>query len=475
MIQLGLSRIKALVQGLPQTFHAIHVAGTNGKGSVSTFISRALKDLHIDTGRFTSPHLIDVRESISVNGYPISREKFSELHRRFELRSQWQQIGATPFELLTATAFQAFNEQKVSCAVFECGMGGARDATNGVLSAPAIPALGKDGKAPSGVVGGGEDLKAAVVITKVGLDHQEFLGDNLREITLEKCGIFAPSSRVIFDETNSAEVIRQIRHSTRAKQTWPIVENFHYWPRRPPPNWNDPKVGPVLEEAFKGQPHMLANARVAYNVVVNVHPIFYRNQELNHGDVAKSIANTRMLGRMQPVNLAHLTGNNVMLWLDGAHNKQAMDAVGPVFKDKRKDAAKALKLPDDDNVAITWMLGFSGGKSVEELLTQLDIRPGDRIIATEFGPVEGMPWKEPLGSTEIYEYCKQRYPDCESRQYFAGSQHLEEALQWGSTFPDGQPGLVVCTGSLYLVSDVLKLIRDKMEKEQGKLFAERLW
>ncbi len=259
---------------------------------------------------------------------------------------------------------------------------------------------------------GGQDLKAAAVITKVGLDHQEFLGNTLRDITLEKCGIFSPGSKVIYDETNAPEVIRQIRQSTRSRMMWPIAPGFHYWPHLAPPDWSRPEVGAVLERRFAGQPHMLANARVAYNVLVNVHPIFFKDLNLDHGALAQSIAQTVLPGRMQRVTLEPLTGAEIAATLDGAHNRQAMDAVAPVFKQKRIKFAERRNM-DEAEVPTTWLFAFSEGKDLDDLLEPLDIRPGDRVGACEFGPVDGMPWKRSISSSKIDDHVSERYPGVE--------------------------------------------------------------
>jgi dihydrofolate synthase len=388
---------------------------------------------------------------------------FDDIHSFFEQRSQDLAINATPFELLTATAYEIFRHEKVQCAVIECGMGGGRDATNGVLSS-VMPAMGSKGKA----MGTGEDLKACAVITKVGLDHQEFLGNTLREIALEKCGIFTPGSKVVYDETNSPEVIRVIRHATRAKQMWPIAPNFHYWPHLDPPDYNQPDVASVFEKRFAGEPHMLANARVAYNVLVNVWPIFRKDSRLNHGSLAESIARTQLMGRMQPIRLGPITGTDDIAWLDGAHNRQAMEAVGPVFAAKRRGFADMEGKADSD-VPVTWVLAFSDGKHPGELLEPLDIRPGDRIAAVEFGPVDGMPWKHPLWSWKITDHVKEQYPDVEVVQFQAGNDELTKALKWATKWPSGEKGAVICTGSLYLASDVLRLLRDRKATQEKYL------
>lgn len=154
---------------------AIHVAGTNGKGSTSHLIAAALQVSGLKVGLFTSPHLIDLRERIRINGQPVPEAEvvsFVEQHRAF-----LDELQPSFFETMTAMAFAYFVREKVDIAVVEVGLGGRLDSTN-VLT----PVLS--------------------VITNIGLDHTEFLGSTLTQIAREKAGIMKPNVPCVIGETH---------------------------------------------------------------------------------------------------------------------------------------------------------------------------------------------------------------------------------------------------------------------------------
>ena len=195
-IKLGLDNIRALCAALgdpEQAFQSVIVAGTNGKGSVSAVIDTALRASGLTTGRFTSPHLIDLEERFCVNGEPIDRVTLSRLAAQLQnVINDLRQSGRLPapptfFEATTALAFRLFQRSDVDVAVVEVGMGGQYDATNIVTP-------------------------IAAVITTVDLDHQQFLGATLPEIAFEKAGVIKPGILTVTAETKPAalEVIRRV-------------------------------------------------------------------------------------------------------------------------------------------------------------------------------------------------------------------------------------------------------------------------
>lgn len=190
-ISLGLERINSLLNHITYTRPTIHVAGTNGKGSVSTFIETALLTSGLKIGKFTSPHLVYVRDSISVNGSPLSEEDYHRISSLVESFSDHHAIGASSFELLTATALMAFEEASVDMVVLEVGMGGRLDATN------ALP----------------DKVILVSVITAIDLDHQAFLGSTVGAIAKEKAGIIRYGGTVVLGDqssTNEEEVLSSI-------------------------------------------------------------------------------------------------------------------------------------------------------------------------------------------------------------------------------------------------------------------------
>lgn len=156
-------------------FKTIHIAGTNGKGSCSHSLASILQEAGYKVGLYTSPHLVDFRERIRVNGQCISKErvvKFVEDERKF-----FEPLHPSFFELTTSLAFKYFDEQKVDIAVIEVGLGGRLDCTN-IIS----PILS--------------------IITNISFDHTQFLGDTLAKIAAEKAGIIKKGVPVIIGEAN---------------------------------------------------------------------------------------------------------------------------------------------------------------------------------------------------------------------------------------------------------------------------------
>ena len=157
-----------------RSFRSIHIAGTNGKGSCSHTLAAILQEAGYKVGLYTSPHLIDFRERIRVNGQPVPEAyviRFVEEERAF-----FEPLHPSFFELTTAMAFRYFAEEKVDVAVVEVGLGGRLDCTNIIRP----------------------DL---CIITNISLDHVQFLGDTLEKIASEKAGIIKPGIPVVIGET----------------------------------------------------------------------------------------------------------------------------------------------------------------------------------------------------------------------------------------------------------------------------------
>lgn len=190
MIQPSLVRIASVVEllGDPQrTYPVIHVTGTNGKTTTARIIESLLRQFGLRTGLFTSPHLLDARERICFDGQPISPARFARTWN--DIKPYVELVDARSiadggialsfFEVMTAMAFAAFADAPVDVAIIEVGMGGAWDATN--------------------VADG-----SVCVITPIGLDHTEYLGETVEEIATEKSGIIKPGSQAILAQQGLA-------------------------------------------------------------------------------------------------------------------------------------------------------------------------------------------------------------------------------------------------------------------------------
>ena len=197
-IKPGLERTEALLAklGSPQRkLSAIHVAGTNGKGSVVATCEALLRARGLVVGRYTSPHLIDFRERLTLNGKPIFEEEVLEFLKRWIPTAE--EMGATFFEVTTALAFDWLVKQEVDIAVIETGLGGRLDSTN-VLT-PRV-----------------------ATVTSIGLDHTDLLGDTLEAIAREKAGIFKAGVPAVIGEP-APEIRQLLAISAKEAAAQPVV------------------------------------------------------------------------------------------------------------------------------------------------------------------------------------------------------------------------------------------------------------
>ena len=185
-INLGLERVLKVLElfGNPQDkINVIHVAGTNGKGSVCTMIAEILKTAGFKTALYTSPHLFSYTERFKINGQNIPENIFSEYVTLVEQIAKKHNIELTEFEILTVAAYKYFYDEKVDYAVMETGMGGRLDATNTV-------------KKP-----------VAALITSISIDHKDRLGDTIEKIAFEKAGIIKPFAPVFVNFDNWGKTV----------------------------------------------------------------------------------------------------------------------------------------------------------------------------------------------------------------------------------------------------------------------------
>lgn len=204
-INLGLERVEAVLNLLanPQDeMKVIHVAGTNGKGSVCSIIANVLKCANQKVGLYTSPHLVEYTERIKINGVEIEQDEFADYVQKVCDLADKHKIDLTEFEILTAVAFKYFADKKVEYAVIETGLGGRYDATN-VCKKPLIS-----------------------IITSISLDHTDRLGKTIDEIAYEKAGIIKPNTNVIVAQNNKGfGIIKDVSEKQNAKLNV-VVDNI---------------------------------------------------------------------------------------------------------------------------------------------------------------------------------------------------------------------------------------------------------
>lgn len=350
------------------------------------------------TARFNSPHFIDRWDCITINEKPVSERLFLETERLVKERDSRESIGASEFELLTATAFEIMEREKVEFGVIEVGMGGALDATN-VLK-----------------------HKAVTVITKLGLDHQFLLGDTIEEIALTKAGIMRKGVPCVVDQSNTPSVLRVIQEhakTTGAHITFPPI----------------PSDLVTRLSADGLEPHQIQNIAGALEAFRLACP----SEDASLKRLLPIIHQTQLLGRLQKLTISP----EKEVLLDGAHNVQSAEVLADYVN-------KHLRT---DQQPVTWILAASQGKDVSGILKVL-LKPNDVVTAVQFGPVEGMPWvtpQEPDGILAAARECGADTYECEAG---ASIDRVFDAA-WEKAGP------VVVAGSLYLVSDVLRWMRER--------------
>jgi len=245
-IRLGLENITRMLEGTGQpqrAYPTIHIAGTNGKGSVAAFVSAMLRAAGYRVGLYTSPHLIDLNERMVIDGNPISDAALDDSLACFQdLCAPWP-VQPTYFETATATAFHAFARAGIDVGVIEVGMGGRFDATN-VLD-PVVCA-----------------------ITPIDYDHMKYLGDTLEQIAFEKAGIIKPCAPVVIAEEKAGprKVLLEAA-AGRGTQAVAAGRDYHWACRgeamRPMLEYNGPRVRlDSIELALAGR-HQAQNAAAA--------------------------------------------------------------------------------------------------------------------------------------------------------------------------------------------------------------------
>ena len=410
MIELGLGRIASLLQHAPLPWRAIHVAGTNGKGSVCAYASAMLSAAGIKCGRFNSPHLIDRWDCITIGEKTVDKSLFHKVGAEIEARNKHEDIKASEFELLTATAFEIFAMERVEVGVVEVGMGGRLDATN-IIEDPFV-----------------------TIITKIGLDHQAYLGNTLEDIARQKAGIFKPGVPCFVDGTNSSEVIEVLQASARQALALPFIRVPQDIDEEQSPLW---KIFPNenLEQ------HQQINIGLAFEAVKQVVSQLRSLVEPEH--LLATIRNTAWPGRLQSLSISPITDRKENILLDGAHNIQSAEVLSSYVNRKMRR----------ERLPVTWVVAFSKGKDLQQMLSSM-VMTHDNLVAVQFGTVDGMPWVRAEDADEILRAARSVGIH---GQIYGVSNNVEDALRLATEISMG--GSLVVAGSLYLVSDVLRLLR----------------
>ena len=407
MIELGLARISRLLQTTRLPWRAIHVAGTNGKGSVCAYVSAMLAAAKVRCGRFTSPHLMDRWDCITIDEKTVDERIFYEVEASVIAKDKREGIKASEFELLTATAFEIFAREKIEIGVVEVGLGGRYDATN-ILPHPLVS-----------------------VITQIGKDHEAFLGETLEEITYQKAGIMKKGVPCVLDATNPSAVLHMLEDIASKIEAGPLFRVAH--DREYSWIWD---ILPKEDYAAHQQINLYLAVQAVRCAIQRTYPL------IDISRLLKMIPKTVWPGRLQNLSIEAITGRKRDILLDGAHNVQSAEVLRAYVDSKIRQSCSP----------VTWVFAFSKGKPIPELLSIL-VRTEDTLLATKFGPVDGMPWVQPADPDEILRAV--RTLGIETQLYATGS--INEALQRATGL--SKDGPIVVAGSLYQVSDIMRLLR----------------
>ncbi len=346
-VNLGLERIQRLLGDLgnPQAkVPIIHVAGTNGKGSVCAYLSAILTAAGYRVGRYISPHLVDWTERISLSEKPIAREEFISLLKQVKAAIDPAAPCPTQFEVITAAAWLYFAQQQVDIAVMEVGLGGRLDATN-VCDRPLVS-----------------------IITSIGWEHWQRLGPTIADIAREKAGILKPGCPAICGplppdaqkvvENRIAELncpaifpepARIVEHNSvnssednflPNQPQWAVYENIKY-------------PLPLLGEI------QLTNSALA---IAAIKLLQKQGWQISDQQIADGMGQTRWPGRLQWVNWSN---SGARLLVDGAHNAAAAQVL-------RQYVDQISPQP------VNWVMGMLSTKDHPGIFKAL-LRPGDRL------------------------------------------------------------------------------------------------
>jgi dihydrofolate synthase / folylpolyglutamate synthase len=342
-VNLGLERIQTLLAALGSphlSVPIIHVAGTNGKGSVCAYLSSILRDAGYKVGRYTSPHLVDWNERICIDNAPISTENALSVIDRAIAAIDPNLPMPTQFEIVTAAMWLYFAESQVDIAVIEVGLGGRLDATNVC------------------------DRPLATVITSIAYEHWQQLGDTISKIAGEKAGILKPGCPAIVGTLPPAamSVIAARVDALNCPVTWvkPAV------PSQTPQDGSKIASGsdllPWVESAGVCYPLALLGEMQLTNSAIAIATIQILRQlgwQISDVEIGTGMADTRWLGRIQ---WTRWQGHNLLI--DGAHNTAAAIAL--------RQYVDTLDRP------MSWTIGMLTTKAHREIFQAL-LRPGDRL------------------------------------------------------------------------------------------------
>jgi dihydrofolate synthase/folylpolyglutamate synthase len=417
-----LKRARFLLEllGSPQNdLKVIHVAGTSGKGTTAYFISALLQTLGKNVGLHIKPHIFDIRERFQINGQLVSDEEYStsmqKIIEAYHIMEKHELGPPSSFEIATALAYFTFKNHNVDYAIMETGIGGTYDATNTVE----------------------RDDKVAV-LTRIGLDHTQFLGDTVEKIAVEKANIIQPHNPVI--ALWQSKGIREV-FNKKADQQHSSIEyvqkDVAFSRVRSTPK------GMVFNYSFQGMKikdlflsmvgeHQVENAAIALASVLLVTKrdnIFFDEQL-----VRTAFSHAYLLGRFHRVTM-----NGKEIVIDGAHNEQKMESLVRALETLQPKKQHVFLLAFKDEKDILPMIRVISRVAARAILTGFKSDKQDWIVES----------RNPHEVAQLF--------DSLNYSSYTVIEDCSSAFQQGLSEVSGQERLVV-TGSMYLLGELYPLI-----------------
>ena len=394
-------RLAELSGALPISATTIHITGTNGKGSVASFVSSILLSAGHSVGTYTSPHLLNYHERIRINGTDVSDDEFSEaVSSIIPFMAQMEDEGKTPsqFEALTIAALLIFKKHNVSFLVLEVGMGGRLDATNII------------------------DAKIAI-ITNVEKEHTESLGKTVSKIAFEKSGIIKQGALVVTAASGSALNEITKRCDEKNAKLFALGKNIVAKERSVSEEKTVFDYEGVnlkcenLELSLLGR-HQIANASCAIGAIECLRSL---GTDVSDSAMRKGLLNAKWPGRLEVVS------KKPILLLDGAHNPSGMEALKTALKEifisKNRNLILVLGILSDKEYGI--MLNTISPLASKIILTKPETeRAANPELLASFLPNKNVEIIENVGNA------------------------IERALALAS-----EDGIICVSGSLYTVAD----------------------
>ncbi|MFA5522904.1 MAG: folylpolyglutamate synthase/dihydrofolate synthase family protein [Tissierellales bacterium] len=410
--KLGLHNISELLRllGNPQNgLSFIHVAGTNGKGSASSFIANTLIEGGYKVGLFTSPYLEVFNERMRINNQDISDDSLAKI--TFSVKKKVEEMlnkgmtHPTEFEIVTAIAMQYYKEEKVDFVVLEVGLGGRYDSTNVI------------------------ENSIASVITTISMDHLDILGDTLGKIAYEKAGIIKDNGFVISypQDKEAEEVIVEVAKDKNARLSFVPTENLDIIETTESGSkfnfeYKNIKMSD-LEIGLIGK-HQIQNAATALTTILALREEGYLS--VSDETIRRGLKGTKWSGRLEVLR------RKPTFLVDGAHNIQGIQAL-------KKTISSIFKY---DKLILG--VAILSDKDVDHMVEEL-VPIADKIVVTEANIFRAMKAEELAAKIEKYN------------NNIVIESNIEKAVQKTLEIAN-ENDLIVFSGSLYLIGDVRTIV-----------------